>query len=109
MPPTLPVLIVFAVLFGAANGISTILRGTAPGEWLGREHYGRLMGAIAAPMMIVAALAPLATAWIWSATGSARTMQWAVFALSVSGAIGFWVALFARRRRPADRNRPPII
>lgn len=104
LPPERGSLIAFAVLFGAANGISTILRGVAPAEWLGREHYGRVMGAIAAPMMIVAALAPLVTAWVWSATGTASAMQWTMFALAVSGAAGFWLA-FATRRKAAT---PPL-
>jgi len=95
-PPTTAMLALFAVMFGIANGVTTILRGVAPAEWLGRAHYGSVMGAIGAPMMIVAALAPLATAAIWSASGNARAMQWAVLAVAVAGAIGFWTAVAAR-------------
>ena len=95
-PPTTAMLALFAVMFGIANGVTTILRGVAPAEWLGRAHYGSVMGAIGAPMMVVAALAPLATAAIWSASGNARTMQWAVLAVAVTGATGFWTAIAAR-------------
>ncbi|MGR8919453.1 MAG: MFS transporter [Gammaproteobacteria bacterium] len=101
LPPTTSSLCAFAILFGIANGISTILRGTAPAAWLGRDNFGRMMGAMGTPMMIVAALAPLATAAIWSATGSVLVMHAAVLTLAVSGAAGFWLAVLARRRRRA--------
>ena len=86
----------FAVGFGIANGILTILRGIAPAEWLGREHYGKLMGALGAPMMVAAALAPLATAGIWSKTGDPNAMLWAIFGISLAGTAGFWFAAFAQ-------------
>lgn len=99
-PPTTAWLVVFAMTFGIANGISTILRGVVPSEWLGRDDFGRTMGLLAAPMMIVAALAPLGAAAIWSASGDAQAMQWAVFAFSLTGAAGYWLAVVARRNAP---------
>ena len=97
-PPTLPALALFAVSFGMANGITTILRGIAPGEWLGREHLGRTMGLIGTPMLIMTAVAPLLTAAVWSASGSVHVMQWTVFAIAMCGAVGFWFAVIMRRR-----------
>lgn len=91
-PPTLFWLAMFASAFGMANGISTILRGATPAEWLGRDDYGRTMGAMGAPMLIVAALAPLVTAALWSGSGDPAVMHWAVFALACAGAAGFWFA-----------------
>ena len=98
-PPQLRWLGLFAAGFGIANGIITILRGIAPAEWLGREHYGKLMGAMGAPMMVAAALAPLTTAAIWSKTGDPAMMLWAVFGVSLTGTAGFWFAVFVRARR----------
>ena len=97
-PPTLPALAMFAITFGMANGITTILRGVAPGEWLGREHLGRTMGLIGTPMLVMTALAPLVTAAVWSASGSVHVMQWAVFAIALCGAAGFWFAALMRGR-----------
>lgn len=88
----------FAITFGIANGITTILRGAAPAEWLGREAYGRTMGAMGAPMMFAAALAPLATATLWTHTGSPAAVPCAVLAVSLVGAAGFWYAVAARQR-----------
>ena len=98
-PPQLRWLSLFATGFGIANGIITILRGVAPAEWLGREHFGKLMGAMGAPMMVAAALAPLTTAAIWSKTGDPAMMLWAVFGVSLTGTAGFWFAVFVRARR----------
>ena len=98
-PPTLPNLVLFAFLFGIANGVSTILRGAIPTAWFGPANIGRTMGALAAPMLFVGALAPLATAAIWSASGDPHAMQWLVLVLSLLGAIGFWSAVACRQRR----------
>ncbi|MEX2480076.1 MAG: MFS transporter [Gammaproteobacteria bacterium] len=95
-PGSMATLGLFAVMFGVANGVTTILRGVAPAEWLGRAHYGSVMGVMGAPMMIAAALAPLLTAAIWTASGSPQTMQWAVLAVALLGAAGFWLAVCTR-------------
>lgn len=91
-------LCVFVSCFATSHGITTILRGTAPAEWLGRDHLARTMGAIAFPMMVAMALAPSLTAWAWDATGSSHFMLWMVFAGSLLGTFGYWLAVSARRR-----------
>lgn len=96
-PPGLPALALFAVTFGMGNGITTILRGVAPGAWLGHEHLGRTMGLIGTPMLVMTALAPLLTAAVWSSTGSVHAMQWSVLAVALCGAAGFWFAVSKRR------------
>ena len=96
-PPTLPALALFACLFGMANGVTTILRGIAPGEWLGRQHLARTMGLIGTPMLVMTALAPLVTAAVWSASGSVHVMQWVVFAIASLAALGFWFAAITQR------------
>ena len=59
---------VFALLFGAGNGVMTIVRGTIPVEFFGRAHYGAVNGALAAPVLIAKAFGPLvaALAWAWT-------------------------------------------
>jgi MFS family permease len=92
-------LCLFAALFATGHGITTILRGTLPIEWLGHEHFARTMGAIALPMMVAMALAPTLTALAWSLSGSATVMLWTIFAGSLFGTVGYWLAVLARRRR----------
>ncbi|MGE3774566.1 MAG: MFS transporter [Gammaproteobacteria bacterium] len=94
----------FSALFAAGHGITTILRGAAPAEWLGRSHYARTMGAIALPMMIAMAVAPLWTASVWSASGDPDVVWSLVLVGSLLGTLGFWLAVLARRRQHAARG-----
>jgi MFS family permease len=55
----LAIAILFAVTYGCANGIQTIVRGTVPAELFGHEGYGQMVGRLAAPSFIARALAPI--------------------------------------------------
>ncbi len=60
---------VFALMFGAANGVVTIARGALPLALFGVVGYGRVVGRIARPAQICQALAPFALATVidrWS-------------------------------------------
>jgi len=50
---------IFAVMFGMANGLLTIARGTVPLALFGASGYGRLVGRIGGPFLVVQALAPV--------------------------------------------------
>ncbi|HUH91980.1 MAG TPA: MFS transporter [Casimicrobiaceae bacterium] len=49
----------FALSYGCANGVQTIVRGTVPAELFGREGYGHTVGRLAAPSFIARAVAPI--------------------------------------------------
>ena len=49
LPHTLLWLGVVATLYGAGNGIMTIVRGIAVADLLGRDYYGALNGALTMP------------------------------------------------------------
>src|SRR3954471_3013973 len=53
---------VFAIAFGAANGVMTIARGALPLLMFGPSGYGRVIGRIARPGLFVQALAPFVVA-----------------------------------------------
>jgi len=55
---------VFAILFGAANGLVTIARGTVPLALFGAAGYGRLIGRIAGPSLLMQGVAPLVLAFV---------------------------------------------
>lgn len=59
-----PVAMMFAVMFGAANGLVTIARGAVPLALFGPVGYGRIVGRIARPSLIITALAPLMMAFV---------------------------------------------
>jgi len=55
--------IVFAILFGAANGVMTIARGALPLATFGPIGYGRVVGRISRPGQIMQALSPFILAF----------------------------------------------
>jgi MFS family permease len=55
---------VFALMFGGANGLTTIARGAVPLALFGASGYGRLMGRLATPFLIVQSAAPLVMAFV---------------------------------------------
>jgi MFS family permease len=52
----------FAIAFGAANGVMTVARGALPLLMFGSTGYGRVIGRIARPGLFVQALAPFVVA-----------------------------------------------
>ncbi len=61
---SVPVAAAFALLFGGANGLVTITRGAVPLALFGASGYGRLMGRLAGPFLLVQAAAPLVMAFV---------------------------------------------
>jgi predicted MFS family arabinose efflux permease len=99
-PPSFAIVAGAAALYGAANGIMTIVRGFAVPEMLTREAYGAVNGALTAPATIAKALAPAGAALIWASAGSYDAVLLAVIAGSLVMVAGFWsaVALSGRAR-----------
>jgi MFS family permease len=54
---------IFMVIFGMANGLLTIARGTVPLALFGAAGYGALIGRIAGPCLAMQAVAPLVLAF----------------------------------------------
>jgi MFS family permease len=88
-----------ALIYGAANGIMTIVRGIAIPEMISKEAYGAINGTLVVPMTVSRALSPLAAAALWSATGSYATTMAAVVALAVLMVLIFWAAAATSKRR----------
>jgi predicted MFS family arabinose efflux permease len=101
LPPTFASLAIFAIIYGAANGIITIVRGTAVPEMLTREAYGVINGILAIPSAIAKAIAPLGIALLWAAAGSYDAVLVAVLASSTLVVGGFWFA--AAQTEPSQR------
>jgi hypothetical protein len=80
--------LLFAVLYGASNGVMTIVRGVVPAELFGRNDYGTLLGRLARPQFIARAMAPAAFA-VLVALDAQRTL--ALGAAAACGVAG-WIA-----------------
>jgi MFS family permease len=94
------VLWLFAAVFGAANGLITIVRGGLVPETFGRAHVGRIGGAMSAIGLLARAAAPVAAAWLLLALGSYRELILLLAALGVVAMLSFWLA---PRRASSER------
>lgn len=72
----------FAIAFGAANGVMTIARGALPLLMYGAAGYGRVIGRIARPALFVQALAPFVVAAAFE-----RFSDHAVLGMGIVGAL----------------------
>jgi MFS family permease len=90
-----PVAAAFMVMFGITNGLITIARGAVPLTLFGAAGYGRLIGRIAGPSLVMQAAAPLILALAIERGSDA-------FALTVVTAFALIaLACLAMIRRPA--------
>jgi MFS family permease len=83
----------FMVMFGIANGLITIARGTVPLALFGAAGYGALIGRIAGPCLVMQAIAPLVLAFV-----AERTSDPAALALVALLALVAFVGLAILRR-----------
>jgi MFS family permease len=91
--------VIFAVLYGAGNGVMTIVRGAVPVELYGRDHYGAVNGAMAAPVLIAKAVGPLAAAVAWTVLQDYDGVALLLAAVASSSLVFFGWALRRRRAR----------
>ena len=82
----------FAVIYGAGNGIMTIMRGVAVPELIGRQAYGAINGALIGPANFAKAAAPISFAAVWT-WGGQTTALWALFAVACVGVMGCLLAV----------------
>jgi len=95
LPFSATVAAMFAVMFGMANGLLTIARGTVPLALFGASGYGRLMGRIGGPYLVVQAMAPVVLTYVADRVSDAAGLGLvAAFALVA-------LSCFVLIRRPA--------
>ncbi len=84
----------FAMMYGMANGLMTIARGTVPLALFGAGGYGRLMGRIGGPYLVVQAVAPVCLSYVAERASDRAAL--AVVAAFAAAAL----LCFAAMRRP---------
>lgn len=87
----------FAILFGMSNGLITICRGTVPLALFGPVGYGKLVGRVARPALVMQSIAPVALALVIE-QGSDR---YALMLMATCAAVAFLSFLLAQRRSGA--------
>jgi MFS family permease len=105
---SLPLVVAFTLLMGAAQGVLTIVRGAVPLALFGPRGYGAVLGAIATPVLVVNAASPTVFAWIVDRWG------WGAGRASLlAGCAAAWLAMelmsrwYERRRAAAPVATPP--
>ena len=62
----LALVLLFVLLFGAGNGMLTIVKGTAIAQYVSREHVATLNGALGVPLALARSLAPWLMGVLWA-------------------------------------------
>ena len=106
LPATWLVAAAGCAIYGAANGIFTIVRGLVVPEMLSQHAYGAINGLLTVPSTLARALAPAGAAVLWAQTTSYGPVLWAVTAAAVVLASGFWLAGWLGRSRLAHVGTP---
>jgi MFS family permease len=90
-----PTAAMFALMFGGANGLVTITRGAVPLALFGASGYGRLMGRLAGPFLLMQSAAPLIMAAVIERTSDAAALSLAASFAAIA------LVCFMLLRRPA--------
>ena len=97
-----PLLMCFAVIYGTGNGVMTVVRGAIPAELFGRDAYGAINGAMAAPVTVAKAAGPLVAALLYAALGGYDTTLFILIAIGAASTLVFVLSTRASRHgRPA--------
>ena len=90
----------FTLLFGVSNGLVTIMRGAVPLALFGAKGYGAVLGILATPYLLLAAVAPAAFALVverWGyGAGEAILLGAGALSLLAMEVMALW---YRRRRR----------
>lgn len=86
--------VVFALLYGAGNGLVTIIRGTQPLVLFDPASYGQVVGRLIGPSFLVSALAPALLAFLIERHGAASALyiSTAVAVLVLGSSVWLWLA-----------------
>lgn len=98
-------LFLFALLYGGANGMMTILRGTIVQDLMWTEGYGAISGLLSMPSNIAKGVAPISAAAIWSVSRAYGLVEWTILLVSLLSAASFVIAVSIARRRA---RREPV-
>src|SRR5206468_8880164 len=99
------VALAFALLYGWANGVMTIVRGTVPAELFGSRGYGALLGRLAQPQFIAKAIAPLALTLVFAVDDSRRVSLWTLVACGLLALGAYQHAISATRAGASKSSR----
>lgn len=89
---SVPLLLLFALVFGMANGVATLVRGGLLPDYFGRAALGRIGGAMSGIAQAARAAAPLVTASLLLLLPGYRELLLACAAVGFAGWLAFTLA-----------------
>jgi len=92
-------LAVALLLYGASNGVMTIVRAAVPAELFNREQYGAINGALSAPVIVSRAAAPIAASLLWTPEQGYRSVLWVLAVTAALAVVSFHWSARAKRNR----------
>jgi hypothetical protein len=95
------------VVYGAGNGLTSILRGTLPLALFGADGYATLMGLLGRPLMIAFAVTPSLAAVILDRYGATRLVATLVSVAAVNVVIGIVLAALVRSKAKVAASAVP--
>lgn len=93
-------LAIFALIYGGANGVMTLVRGACVPEMLTRRAYGAINGLLTTPIALLRAAAPTLAALLWQASGGYGGVLTGFVAMAGLMTCVFW--LVASRPPPRE-------
>ena len=99
--------ILFAAMYGCANGVQTIVRGTVPAELFGHRGYGSMIGRLSVASFAARAVAPV-TLPLVASLGLAVDLSAPLLVTMALLALSAYVVAIRRVRWHAGRVRPEI-
>lgn len=97
----------FVLLYGAANGVLTVVRGGAPVELLAGSDYASALGAISAPALAARAIGPMLAALVMGAWSAPMTIG--LFLLvALCGFAVFWSVTTPVRARSLQTKNSEV-
>jgi MFS family permease len=92
-------LMLFVVLYGAGNGLLTIVKGTAVAQYVDRQQAASLNGALGLPLALSRATAPWLLGVMWSAQAGYTPGIWLLLGLSLVALVALVLAQELARQR----------
>lgn len=82
--------LLFVLLYGMGNGMTTIVKGTAMALYVSRTHVGALNGLLGLPVAVGRAIAPLTLGLLWNPEHGYLYALWWLLTASMLGMAALW-------------------
>jgi MFS family permease len=99
--PTVAGVLVFLVVYGAANGLQTLTRATVVADLYGAAHYGSISAVMSAICSIAGSFAPFAVATAIEIVGADEPVLWGLAGVALVSAVANELAISGR---PSTRS-----